>query len=211
LTIYPATSFMPSIDENGIFLSDWLASRFPHHRLMCFHSKRIMRTPDGRPQAIGELALTSVDRNVEVEMSSGEGLSEVHADPPPVIHRISREVTFLFDLPAADESGLKGGNIRASGSTTVSREYFPQIVRTAVSTYWPALVKEENCGVPIANEPYGSSHCTGTFLETPGLPEAPQAAKNGTDFHGPQNFNAIVGEDLTILVHMHLVPKPSGE
>jgi hypothetical protein len=47
-------------------------------------------------------------------------------------------------------------------------------------------------------------------MEAPGLPEAPHAA-NAEDLPGPPNFNAIVGEHLTILVHMRLVAKGSGE
>lgn len=208
LTIYPATSIVPSIDENGIFLSDWVASRSPHHTLVCFHSRQVMRTPDRRLQATGELALTSVDRNVEAEISGNEGLSEVQADPAPVVHRTAHEVTFILDLPASHEIGTEGGNALASGSIIVSREHFPQMVKTAINTYWPPLVKEENCGGPIAKEAYGSSQCTGTFLEALGLPEAPQAT-NGKDSHGTQNFNAIIGEHLTIFVHMHLMPKAS--
>ncbi len=209
LTIYPATSISPSIDEDGIFLSDWLASRFPHHTLVGFHSKRVLRTPGGRLQATGELALTSVDRNVEAAMPS-QDLSEEQAEPPPVVHRITHEVTFIFDLPAADENGQKDGSIRASGSTTVSRDDFPQMLKAVVNTYWPPLIQDENCEAAGAREAYSGSHCTGTFLETPALPEAPHAA-NGKDFHGPQNFNAIVGKHLTILVHLRLMPKAPGE
>src|SRR5208282_764184 len=205
LTIYPATSISPSIDESGIFLSDWLASRFPHHTLVGFHSTRILRTADGRLQATGDLALTSVDRNVDAEMPS-EGLSEADADPPPVVHRTTHEVTFVFDFPAATGNGLKAGNIWASGTTTVSREDFPQMVRTAVGTYWPPLIQDENCEAPVAREVHGGSRCTGTVLEAPALPEAPHAA-NSKEFHGSQNFNAIVGEHLTILVHLRLMPK----
>lgn len=209
-TIYPANSILPSIDENGVFLSDWSRSRAPHHRLVCFHSRHIVRTPDGRLQASGELALTSVDTNFEAESTSNEGLAEVQADPPPMVHRTTREVTFSFDLPVADERELKSGNIRASGSTTVSREYFPQIVTTAISTYWPPLIQEENCDVTLTKEIYGQSHCTGTFLEPHGFPQEFQSS-NGKDLHGSQNFNAILGDNLTIIVHMRLVPRSSGE
>ena len=74
----------------------------------------------------------------------------------------------------------------------------------------PPLIQDENCELPIASELNGGSQCIRTFLKTPGLPEAPQAA-NGKDLHGPQNFNALVGEHLTILVHMRLMLKGSGE
>ena len=40
----------------------------------------------------------------------------------------------------------------------------------------------------------------------PGLPEAPHAA-GGEDVGAPQNFNAVVGNHLDILVHLHLLPQ----
>jgi polyisoprenoid-binding protein YceI len=63
--IYPATSMSPVIGEDGKFLSHWLEN-LSNHTLVCFHSKRVVRTPDGRLQATGELAVTRVDRNVEM-------------------------------------------------------------------------------------------------------------------------------------------------
>jgi polyisoprenoid-binding protein YceI len=204
--IYPATSMAPSIAEDGKFMSRWLEN-MSNHTLVCFHSKRVVRTADGRLQATGELAVTRVDRNVEATPS------EAYAGPvygPPMIHRVSREGTFVFDFPAANGNGQKDGSIQASGSTRVFREDFPQLVRTVVNTYWPVLVQEEDCQTPAASEAYSGTHCTGTFMQTGGLPEAPHAA-NAEDLPGPPNFNAIVGEDLTILVHMHLTPKASGE
>jgi polyisoprenoid-binding protein YceI len=194
--IYPATSMTPVIAEDGKFLSHWLES-MSNHTLVCFHSKKVVRTPDGRLQATGELVVTRVDRNVE----SAPG--EAYAGPvygPPMIHRVSHEATFIFDL------GQKDGGTQASGSTRVFREDFPQLVKTVVNTYWPVLVQDENCQTPAASEAYSGTHCTGTFMETTGLPEAPHAA-NAEDLPGAPNFNAIVGEDLTILVQMHLTPK----
>ena len=185
-----------------MFLSDEVASR---STLVCFRSKRVFRTPGGKWQATGNLTLIRVDRNVETTAPS-EGLSEAHVDPPQLIHRTSHEVTFIFDVPAAAGNEQKGG-IQVSGSTTVSREDFPQMVSTAISTYWPPLIQDENCELPIASELNGGSQCTRTFLKTPGLPEA----ANGKDLHGPQNFNALVGDHLTILVHMCLMLKGSGE
>jgi polyisoprenoid-binding protein YceI len=201
--IYPATSMEPSIAEDGKFLKHWLEN-MSNHTLVCFHSKRIVRTPDGRLQATGELAVTRVDRNVDATPS------EAYAGPvygPPMVHRVSREGTFVFDFPAA--SG-KDEVAQASGSTRVFREDFPQLVRTVVNTYWPPVVQDENCQTPAVNEAYRGTQCTGTLLEAPGFPEAPRAA-NAEDIPGPPNFNTIVGEDLTILVHMRLMPKASGE
>jgi polyisoprenoid-binding protein YceI len=45
--IYPATSMSPVIGEDGKFLSHWLEN-LSNHTLVCFHSKRVVRTPDGQ-------------------------------------------------------------------------------------------------------------------------------------------------------------------
>jgi hypothetical protein len=139
--------------------------------------------------------------------------NEAYAGPvygPPVIHRVSREATFVFDLRDANGSGQKEGSLQASGSTSMHREDFPQLVKTVVSTYWPPLVQDENCQVPDANEAYSGSRCTGTYMATEGLPPEPHAA-NAEDVGAQQNFNALVGEHLSILLHMHLSPRGPGE
>jgi polyisoprenoid-binding protein YceI len=203
---YPATSMAPAINEDGKFLSDWLEN-LSNHTLVCFHSKRVERMPDGRLQATGELAVTRVDRNVEATFS------EAYAGPiygPPMIHRVSHEATFVFDFPADDRNEQKESSIQATGSTGMFREDFPQLVRTVVSTYWPPVVQDENCQAPDANEAYSGSQCTGTYLSTAGLPEEPHAA-GGEDVGVQQNFNAIVGNHLTILIHLRLTAKAFGE
>src|ERR1017187_3863646 len=203
---YPATSMAPDIDEDGKSLTHWLEN-VSNHTLVCFHSKKVVRTADGRLQATGDLTVTRVDRNVEMTPS------EAYAGPvygPPVIHRVSREATFVFDFPPANGNGQKASSIKALGSTSMFREDFPQLVRTVVSTYWPPVVQDENCQVPAANEAYSGSQCTGTYLSTAGLPEEPHAA-GGEDVGVQQNFNAIVGNHLTILIHLRLTAKAFGE
>ncbi len=203
--MYPATSMAPPIDEDGQFLSHWV-SDLANHTLLCFHSKTVTRRPDGRLQATGTLVLTRVDRNVEV--ASGEA----YAGPvygAPILHRVSHDATFVFDLPA-DGKAQKEGEVTASGSTSLFREDFPQLVKTVVSTYWPPVVQDKQCQTSDASEAYSGSQCTGTFLETPGLPEAPHAA-NGEDVGVQQNFNAVVGNHLTIVVHLRLAANNSGE
>ena len=203
---YPAMSMAPSIDENGKFLKQWLQNP-ANQTLVCFHSKRVVWTSDGRLQATGELAVTRVDRNVEMTPN------EAYAGPvygPPVIHRVSREATFVFDLRDLHGNGQKEGDIQASSSTKMAREEFPQLVKSVVSTYWPPLVQDENCQVPDANEAYSGAQCTGTYLSTGGLPAEPHAA-SGEDVGTQQNFNALVGEHLSILLHMHLSPRGHGE
>jgi hypothetical protein len=196
---------VPSIDEGGKFLSKWL-SNMANQTLMCFHSKGYTRMPDGRLQTSGSLVLTRVDRNVDATPS------EAYAGPvygPPVIHRIAHDAKFVFDFPASDASATKDGAIRATGSTSVVREDFPQLVKTVISTYWPPVVQDENCQYPSGGgEGSSGAHCTGTYVKTPMLPEAPQTV--GEDFPGRQDFNTVVGQSLTIMVDMHLTPLGSG-
>jgi polyisoprenoid-binding protein YceI len=207
LRIYPAGSMLPDIDEDGKFLSQWVAD-LSNHTLVCFHSKGAVRTADGRLQTTGNLILTRVDRNVEATPN------EAYAGPvygPPMIHRVSHEVTFVFDLPAADGKGQKDGGIVASGSTRMFREDYPQLLRAVVSTYWPPVVQDKNCPTPASTgEDYHGSQCTGTLLMAPALPEAPYAG-NAEDYPGPANFNAMVGNRLAVLVHLRLTARSSGQ
>jgi len=199
-TTYPATSMAPPMNEEGRVKTQWLVTH-ANHTLVCFHSKGVKQTADGRLQTTGNLVLTRVDRNVELTPN------EAYAGPvygPPMIHRIIREATFVFDPPTAG-----GGAFQSSGSTKVVREDFPQLLKAVIGTYWPPVVQDKNCQVPAASEAYSGAQCTGTFLMSPPLPEAPHAA-NEEDSPGPSNFNAVVGEHLTILVHMRLKPSGSG-
>lgn len=199
---YPATSISPPIAEDGDFKARWLMN-LANHTLVCFHSKKVVRTPEGRLQATGELVLTRVDRNIV--NSPGED----YAGPiygPPMIHRVTHEATFVFDFPA---SAQKDGGIRASGSTKVFKEDFPQLVKAVVMTYWPPVVQDESCQAATPSESYSGPKCTGTFLETPGLPTPD--TRPGEDYPGPSNYSAVVGERLNVVLHMRLTPKTAGE
>ena len=195
-TMYPASSMAPPIDEEGKVKLEWF-THYANMTLVCFHSKGAKRTADGRLQTTGNLVLTRVDRNVELTPN------EAYAGPvygPPIIHRLMREATFVFDSPAT-----AGGRLQTSGSTKVIGEDFPQLLKAVISTYWPPLVQDKDCKVPGVSEAYSGAQCTGTFLMTPPLPEASHAA-NEEDYPGPAGFNSVAGNHLTILVHMRFKP-----
>jgi polyisoprenoid-binding protein YceI len=204
--LYPATSMSPSIEEDGNFKAHWLAN-LANQTLVCFHSKKVVRMPDGRLQATGDLVITRVDRNVEATAS------EAYAGPvygPPMIHRVVHEGTFVFDFPGGSGKGQKGGGVVASGSTKVFQEDFPQLVKAVVATYWPPVVQDKDCQTTAPSEAYSGPRCKGTFLEAPGLPVSPET-RPGEDYPAPSNYNAVVGKRLTILIHMHLTSKAAAE
>jgi polyisoprenoid-binding protein YceI len=201
LHIYPATSMGEAIEEDGKFKSRWMANR-ANHTMVCFHSKNVARTSDGRLQTMGELVLVRVDRNVEVPDPNEAYSGPVYG--PPITHRATDKATLVLDLPA-DGSGQKGGGIEATASTKIFREDFPQLLKAVLNTYWPPLVQDENCQVPAPSEAYNGAKCTGTLLQGPTLPEDP-AMHVGEDYPGAQNFNAQVGQHLNLVVHMRLTP-----
>ena len=198
-SIYPATSMVRPIDEDGKFRSEW-ASNLANHTMVCFHSKGVYPTSDGRLRTTGDLVLTRVDRNIEV------AAGEAYAGPvygPPMIHKASRPATFVFDPPAAAGSG-QAEEVHTAGSTKVVGEDFPQLVKTVISTYWPPVIQDENCEVPRAGEDFSGAHCTGTLIKVPDLPSS--GASAGEDYPGPSNFNVITGQHLTIAVNLRLMP-----
>ena len=203
--IYPATGMTPVIDEEGKFRSEWL-SNLSNHTLVCFHSKEVTKMPDGKLNATGELVLTRVDRNVDATPS------ESYSGPvygPPMIHRTSRQATFVFDFPP-DATGQKDG-IVASGTTSMFREDYPQLVKAVISTYWPPVVQDRDCQVPAGvGEDYSGAKCTGKLLMAAALPTPPQAT-GGEDLGAFSNFNSIVGNRLKILVHLRLTPLSAPE
>lgn len=201
ITMYPASSMEPPINEEGRVKTQWLAN-YAYHTLVCFHSKGAYRTPDGKLKTTGYIAVTRVDRSVEVNPT------EAYSGPvygPAVIHRVTHPAAFVFDIPPA---GGASGNaeIVASGSTSVVREDFPQLVRSVLNTYWPPVIQDENCTQPsFIGEDYNGPKCTGTFLNAPGLPEESRTV--GEDYPAqPSNFSSVVGDRLTISVHLHLRP-----
>lgn len=199
-SFYPGNSKGSPIAEDGTMKAAWMAN-LANHTLVCFHSKQVVRTPDGKVQATGELVLTRIDRNVDTTPS------EAYAGPvygPPMVHRVSRQATFVFDLPSPD-GRPKNAVFKTTGSTSIARENFPSLLRAMIGTRWPTLVQDEKCWNPAGGtEDYSGFQCTGTFLKPADLPSASTQA--GEDYSGADDFNAVIGNQLTIVVQLHLTP-----
>lgn len=191
-----------TIEENGSFKTQWLAN-LANQTLLCFHSKQVTKTADGKLQATGELKLTRVDRNVQADPT------EAYAGPaygPPIVHSVTRQVTFVFDAPSAATRGTTAGASRMFGSTAMTRENFPQLLKAVVNTYWPPLIQDAKCEPGSGNsEDYRGGQCTGTVLQPPALPQGPYAGGR-EDSPGPSDYNAVAGNELSIVLHMRLLP-----
>ncbi len=199
--LYPAGSMMPPIDEDGKVKKSWIVN-MSNHTLVCFNSKNVSTDSDGKLKAVGTLTVTRVDRNVELTPS------ESYVGPvygPPMIHRVSRDATFVFHAPKAGEAN---DVFLLKGSTNVIREDFPQLVNSVLDTYWPPVVEDKKCEASSStvSEDYAGAQCTGKLVDDgSALPQAPTGASQ-EDYPGPSNFNAVVGQHLNIHVHLKLVP-----
>ena len=200
LHIYPATSMVEPIEEDGQFKSRWMANR-ANHTMLCFHSKNIARTADGRLQASGDLVVVRVDRNVEIPAANEAYNGPVYG--PPIVNRLTHQATLVFDPPEANAKS--DGGLQTTASTKVFREDFPQLVRAVLNTYWPPVVQDESCSSPDVGSAYSGAKCTGTFLAPPSLPND-RGTHIGEDYPGAQEVNSQVGNRLNIVVHMRLRP-----
>jgi polyisoprenoid-binding protein YceI len=166
LHLYPATSMLPRIAEDGKFRNLWL-SNVANDTLVCFHSKGVTRTADGKLQTTGTMTLTRVDRSVQADPT------EAYAGPvygPPITRFASQEVTLVFDPP--DRGSRRDGGIQESASTRIFRDSFPQHLKAVPTTYWPPVIQDMTCQPVSVGEDYHGIPYMGTMLQAPSLPGA---------------------------------------
>jgi len=203
IDFYPATAMEPTVDHDGKVNEAWFADR-ANNMMICFHSESTALTSSGQLEAKGKLGMIRVDRNVE------ETASEAYSGPvygPPILHHVSREATFVFDVPGAGGGG-KAEAVHMKGSTKLAQEDFPQFFRAVLATQWPAVVQDKKCQTSGTGEAYSGEICTGTFL-IPSFPTGPGAPASES-FPGPQDYNTISAQRMTIAAHLRLRPAGGG-
>jgi polyisoprenoid-binding protein YceI len=101
LSIYPADESWQHVLNPERALPTGYVPYATDQTLLTFKSTRILRTGNGRLEVIGDLTLSSVKRTVTAT------LTEAYAGPvygDPVIHNVTREITFLF--PSVNAASL---------------------------------------------------------------------------------------------------------
>ena len=167
-----------------------------------FSSKRSAITDDGKLAVIGDLTLTRVERSVTLDPNEGYyGASYGE----PVAHTDTREVTFL--LPAEARPAQENGRTQLSASTSISREYFPQLLNALAPGNWlNMVVEDEQCTVPSAvGEGYYGATCTGMPIATPTNSVAPATAGIGEGYYGFEPAVVPDGGQATIALDLRLV------
>jgi len=124
---------------------------------------------------------------------------------PPMIHHTSREATFVFDFPAAAGNGQKESSINASGTTSMFREDFPQLVRTVIILIGRPWFRMSTVKCRTRMKPIAAPNARGRTSQLLDFRRASRGQRE--DIGVPTNFNAIVGNHLTVLVQLRFAPK----
>lgn len=156
---------------------------------MSFTSKSSALTADGKLKVLGDLSVIRVERSVTLEPN------EAYAGPQygdPVTYTNTRQLTVVFSDPhrGASQSGV----MHFSGTSTVSREDFPQFLDALTSADWPTqLINDEKCKTPSTiGEDYHGADCTGTVIANVSNAVVSTGAPSGEGFYG---FEPVISPD----------------
>jgi hypothetical protein len=168
---------------------------------MSFSSRRSAMTADGKLIITGDLSVTRVERSVTADPN------EAYAGPQygdPVAHTDSRQIAVVFSDPRQVAS--EADTMRFSGTSTVVREDFPQLLDAITTDAWPSqLINDEKCTSPSTiGEDYHGAECTGAVIASVQNAVAPTGASSGEGFYGfvpvvtPNRDKATIALDLTL-------------
>ena len=221
LSIYPADEeWGHALSPEGTLPIDYVPDS-TDQTLLTFKSSRILRTGNGRLEVIGDLTLTRVERTVTATPT------EAYAGPvygDPVIHHVTREITFLFsNVSAARSSGSltpamqqKRGVLEVVGAARVDHEEFPELLSAIQDTNWPSVVQNEDCQSAYSGggEGYSGPVCTGTLIAATQADNCQAAYEGGGEGYSGSVCMPPAGNQTTIVLDLkflHKVPEPSVE
>ena len=220
LSIYPADeNWEHALNAQGDLPAGYVPDT-TDHTLLTFNSKRIVRTKDSRLKIIGDLTLTRVERSETLTPN------EAYAGPvygEPIVHTETREITFVF--PNSIAGPLSGRlspatlktqlGLEVSGSASMGREDFPELLSAIADTNWPSVEQNEHCEMPstVGGEDYSGALCTGTLIVATRSDNCRMPALVGDDYSGPL-CSSPAGDRTTIVLDLKLLQassEPSAE
>jgi hypothetical protein len=166
---------------------------------MSFTSKRSVMTSDGKLIVTGDLSVTRIERGVTADPN------EAYAGPQygnPVAYSDTHQITLVFSDPL--QLAARDGTMLFSGTTSVIREDFPQVLDALTLDDWPAsLVNDEQCEAPsTVGEDYSGVKCSGTEIAAVSNTEVPTGAGEG--YYGFQPAVTPDHNHATITLNLRL-------
>ena len=148
-----------------------------------FSSRRSVMRAGGKLVVTGDLSVTRVERSVTMEPN------EAYAGPQygePVTHTDTRQIALVFSDPR--QFVAQNRTVEFSGTTSMSREVFPQLVDALTPGNWPTmLVDDERCQVPsTVDDDYSGATCTGAVIATVTNNMVMVGTAGGEDYSGFQ-------------------------
>jgi polyisoprenoid-binding protein YceI len=202
--IYPARQGPNLFDANGNLRFDTYAD-LARYSFISFKSKRAAWNHAGQLELTGDLILTHVVREPTMNFSiayNGPSYSEPDTD------RIAREATFVIQTPREDlEAGLENGRFQLIALATIPREDFPELWPALRDSIWPVVVEDRNCRAPESGpsmRDYKGFDCTGKVVAVTPPPDRPRDFNAA--YPGNLSSNPPIGNDVTILVRLNVVP-----
>jgi len=169
------------------------------YAMMSFTSKRSVMTSDGKLIVTGDLSVTRIERSVTAEPN------EAYAGPQygdPVAHTDTRQIALAFDDPR--EFLAHHAMMPLSGTTSTTREDFPQLLNALTLDGWPTvLVNDKKCEAPpTIGEDYSGVKCSGTEIAAVSNTEVPTGVGEG--YYGFQPAVTPDDNHATITLNLRL-------
>lgn len=218
LSIYPADeNWEKALSPEGTLPAGYVPDA-TDQILLTFKSTRILRTGNGRLEAVGDLTLTHMEHTVTATPTEGYA-GPVYGDP--VIHNVTREITFLF--PSANAARLSEsltpaaqrtkGVLEVVGAARVEREGFPELLSAIEETNWPSVVQNKDRIPSSTADDSSGAVCTGTLIAATRGDNCNMPGHVAEDYSGSQRAPST-GNQTTIVLDLkflHKVPEPSVE
>lgn len=172
----------------------------PYYPTITFSSHDIRTTTNGTLEAFGELTVDWIE--LPATLDPNEGYSgPVYSEP--VVHTITRPVTFVLDESAADLASASE-SLQLWASASVSTEDFPGIEEVLVQANWPPVSQDKNCKtLSDPNEGYQAVVCNGIALTAP-KPHELASTVSEEDYPGPDTVRAPEGDKIFITLDLQL-------
>lgn len=195
--IFPADSAAQAPADSAVVDAH---SNPPSYPAITFRSHDIRAAANGTLEAAGQLTVTWIE--LPATLDPNEGYSGP-ANSEPVVHTITRPVTFVLDESAADLAAASEP-LQLWASASISTEDFPGVEDILIEANWPPIGQDKNCEtLSDPNDSYQGVVCNGIALTAPKSHELASTVSE-EDYPGPDTVRAPEGDKIFITLDLQL-------